>query len=67
MKRHLDTEDILLIIYFALITLLIILPCIVGCVAALFCVTSVFEVCFLVFLIISLTLIDVGLWWLLFI
>lgn len=67
MKRYLDTEDILLIVYFALITLLIILPCIVGCIAALFCATSVFEVCFLIFLIIGLAGIDGGLWWLLFI
>jgi hypothetical protein len=67
MKRYLDTSDILLIIYFALITLFIFLPCIVGCIAALVFATSVFEVCFLVFLIIGLAAIDGGLWWLLFI
>ena len=61
-----DTEDILLIVYFALITLLIILPCIIGCIAALLYAPSIFEVCFLVFVIIGLAAIDGGLWWLLF-
>jgi hypothetical protein len=67
MKRYLDTEDILLIIYCVLLTLLIFLPCIVLCVAALCCATSVAEVCFLVFIIIGLAAIDGGLWWLIFI
>lgn len=67
MKRYLDTDDILLIVYFALITLFIFVPCIVGCVAAIICATSVFEVCFLVFIIIGLAGIDGGLWWLIFI
>jgi hypothetical protein len=67
MKRYLDTDDILLIVYLALCTLLIFLPCIVLCVAALCCATSVFEVCFLVFIIIGLAAIDGGLWWLIFI
>ena len=62
-----DTDDILLIIYWALCTLLMFLPCIVFCVAALFCATSIFEVCYLVFVIIGLVAIDGGLWWLLFI
>ena len=67
MKGRLDTSDILLIIAVAIVTLFIILPCIVGCVAALCCATSVFEVCFLVFIIIGLAGIDGGLWWLIFI
>lgn len=67
MKRYLDTDDILLIVYLALCTLLMFLPCIALCVAALICATSVFEVCFLVFIIIGLAGIDGGLWWLIFI
>ena len=67
MKRYLDIDDILLIVFLALGTLLIFLPCFVFCVAALCCATSVFEVCFLVFLIIGIAAIDVGIWWLLFI
>lgn len=59
-----DTGDILLIIYFALITLLVILPCIIGCIVALFTAASVFEICFLIFIIIGLVAIDGGLWWL---
>lgn len=62
-----DTGDILLIIYWALCTLLMFLPCIVLCIAALICATTVFEVCYLVFVIIGLAAIDGGLWWLLFI
>lgn len=62
-----DTDDILLIVYWALCTLLVFLPCIALCVAALICATTVFEVCYLVFLIIGLVGIDGGLWWLLFI
>lgn len=62
-----DTGDILLIVYFALITLFIFVPCIVLCIAALICATTVFEVCYLVFLIIGIAAIDGGLWWLLFI
>lgn len=67
MKGRLDTSDILLIIAVAIVTLFIILPCIIGCIAAIICATSVFEVCFLVFIIIGLAGIDGGLWWLIFI
>lgn len=62
-----DTGDILLIVYWAFCTLLMFLPCIALFIAALCCATTVFEVCYLVFLIIGIAAIDVGLWWLIFI
>lgn len=61
-----DKGDILIAFYFALITLFIFVPCIVLCVAALICATTVFEVCYLVFLIVGIAAINGGLWWLLF-
>lgn len=62
-----DAEDILLIVYWALCTLLMFLPCIALFIAALCVATTAFEICFLVFLIVGFAGIDVGIWRLLFI